>query len=173
MSKGSRFLSLILRHDPASANIVLDSAGWTDVKILLKNLGIEMSALESIVADNNKQRFSFNDSKTKIRANQGHSVKVDLELKPIQPPYELYHGTSTRYLASIYHHGIDKKKRHHVHLSEDVETAISVGTRHGNPIVLKIDSFQMDCDGILFYRSANGVWLTEYIDPKYLKGKAS
>ena len=128
-----------------------------------------METLEEIVRTDNKGRYSFNDSKTLIRANQGHSIPVDVELKEIVPPNILFHGTATRFLDSIKQQGIKSMSRLYVHLSEDLETAIKVGDRHGDCVVLIIDTKKMSNDGIKFYLSENGVWLTKYIDWKYVK----
>lgn len=168
-----RFLSLILRHKPEEANIELDENGWTDVKYLIKRLDsmgyeIDMEILEEIVETNNKKRFAFNDKKTKIRASQGHSVNVDLQLKPQTPPDELYHGTVGKALSGIFKEGLKKVSRHAVHLSHETETATNVGSRRGSAIILKIDSKQMHLDGIKFYKSANGVWLVDEVPSKYI-----
>ncbi|QVK18163.1 RNA 2'-phosphotransferase [Mycoplasmatota bacterium] len=168
----SKFISLILRHKPEIINIKLDDNGWADVEVLInginkKDFNINMGILERIVETNNKQRFAFNDNKTKIRANQGHSIAVDVELEELIPPDILYHGTSKRFLENILKDGITKQNRNHVHLSANVDTALIVGKRHGNPIVLKINSKQMSNDGIKFYKSKNNVWLTDYVNSKY------
>ena len=170
--KLGRFLSLVLRHDPSAAGITLDEHGWADVKALLAGVSrtgrnINMDTLERIVRENNKQRYSFNGDHTKIRANQGHSIPVDLELEEAEPPQRLYHGTASRFLSAIYREGIRKMGRQYVHLSGDFETAMAVGRRHGNPVVLTIDAAAMARDGVAFYRSENGVWLCEHVEPKY------
>ncbi len=170
--KLGRFLSLVLRHDPAAAGISLDEHGWADVKELLAGVNrtgrkIDMDTLERIVRENSKQRYSFNEDHSKIRANQGHSVSVDVELKETQPPQYLYHGTVSRFLPSIQREGIRKMSRQYVHLSGDFETAMAVGKRHGSPVVITIDAAAMAGDGVTFYRSENGVWLCEHVEPKY------
>ncbi len=170
--KLGRFLSLVLRHDPAAAGISLDEHGWADVKELLAGVNrtgrkIDMDTLERIVRENSKQRYSFNEDHSKIRANQGHSVSVDVELKETQPPQYLYHGTASRFLPSIQREGIRKMSRQYVHLSGDFETAMAVGKRHGSPVVITIDAAAMAEDGVTFYRSENGVWLCEHVEPKY------
>lgn len=170
--KLGRFLSLVLRHDPAAAGISLDEHGWADVKELLAGVNrtgrkIDMDTLERIVRENSKQRYSFNEDHSKIRANQGHSVSVDVELKETQPPQYLYHGTASRFLPSIQREGIRKMSRQYVHLSGDFETAMAVGKRHGSPVVITIDAAAMGRDGVTFYRSENGVWLCEHVEPKY------
>lgn len=169
-----RFLSLILRHKPEEGHIELDKNGWTDVKILISNLDslgyeINMDILVNIVETNNKKRFEFNNNKTKIRAAQGHSVNVDLELKPQTPPDILYHGTVGKALSGIFKDGLKKVSRHAVHLSHETETATNVGSRRGQAIILTIDSKKMHEDGIKFYKSSNGVWLVDEVPSKYIK----
>lgn len=171
-TKLSRFLSLILRHEPGAAGITLDEHGWADVEALLSGVRrtgrqIDMDTLERIVRENNKQRYSFNEDHTKIRANQGHSIHVDVELKETQPPQYLYHGTASRFLPAIHREGIRKMGRQHVHLSGDFQTAVAVGRRHGAPVVITVNAAAMARDGIVFYLSANGVWLCEYVSPEY------
>lgn len=168
-----RFISLILRHKPEAVGIELDSNGWADVDELISGINkagkkIDIEILERIVRENNKQRYSFNETHTKIRANQGHSVNVDVELKEAIPPDKLYHGTATRFMDSIKKNGITKQSRQHVHLSADKETATAVGKRHGKPIVLIIDTVKMREDGHKFYISENGVWLCDDISWKYI-----
>ncbi|WP_129020800.1 RNA 2'-phosphotransferase [Edaphocola flava] len=170
----SKYLSLVLRHQPESLGIVLDENGWTEVSVLLQkmqlsNPELNRTLLEHIVEINAKQRFAFNETKDKIRANQGHSVSVQLNYSPQQPPEVLYHGTAQHYLDSIQHQGLVKGARHHVHLSKDIETARQVGQRHGKPSILSIDTKQMQQDGHLFYCAENGVWLTEQVPVQYLK----
>lgn len=170
-----KFLSLILRHEPSKINLTLDSEGWASVTALLTQLAkhnhpLTMEDLETIVETNNKQRYSFNEDKTHIRANQGHSLKqIDLGLTPQTPPKVLYHGTVTRFLASIREQGLIKGSRQHVHLSLDQATAHKVGSRHGKPVVLTIDAEQMHRNGLLFYCSENGVWLTDHVPVQYLQ----
>lgn len=162
----SRKLAYLLRHDKEYA---FDGQGYREVDDLIKHHGFTMAMLEAIVQENNKRRFEFNENKTKIRARQGHSVEVDVELKEATPPDVLYHGTAVNNRDSIFQYGIEKGKRLHVHLSEEIETAKNVGSRHGIPIVYAIDCKRMVDDGIKFYLSANNVWLTEYVSPKYLQ----
>lgn len=169
----SKFLSLILRHEPQKIGIILDEQGWTEVTELLqkaakKGTRFSMKELEEVVATNDKKRFSFNDDKTKIRANQGHSISIDLALIPTEPPEFLYHGTAERFKDAILSEGILKMNRQHVHLSKEKKTAVKVGSRHGKPIVLTVCSGKMHEDGIIFYVSDNGVWLTDYINIKYI-----
>ena len=173
MSKESRLLSLVLRHKPEEIGITLDKNGWADVKDLLKGMAargnkITMAELEDMVANNDKQRFAFNETKTKIRANQGHSIEVDLELIETQPPDILYHGTASSSLDAIFKTGISKMNRQYVHLSADMKTAIKVGSRHGKPVVLEIKAALMSADGYKFWRSSNGVWLTDQVPAKYI-----
>ncbi len=167
-----KFISLILRHQPEIIGIRLDEKGWANVDELIngikrKGYNINIEILNDIVRNNDKQWFTFNDDKTKIRANQGHSIDVDVELEELVPPDILYHGTSTRFKESIMKEGIKKQRRNYVHLSQNENIAIMVGKRHGTPFVIQINAKQMSEDGIKFYQSKNKVWLTEYIDPKY------
>jgi putative RNA 2'-phosphotransferase len=172
--KISKYLCLILRHKPETIGIELDNRGWADISQLIKNLNkagkrINLDKLKEIVETDNKSRFSFNENLNKIRANQGHSIKIELDYHPQQPPEFLYHGTAERFVKSIYDKGIEKKNRHHVHLSQNIETAIKVGKRHGKPFVLKVLSGKMFKDGHTFYLSENGIWLTDKVPSKYLK----
>jgi putative RNA 2'-phosphotransferase len=171
--KISKFLSLVLRHRPENIGLRLDPAGWTPVEELLAagrshGFPITRDELEAVVAGNDKQRFSFSDDGIRIRANQGHSVNVELGYHPIVPPEELYHGTVERFLTSILAGGLARGKRHHVHLSSNIETAHKVGSRRGQPVILKVMSGRMHRDGYLFFCSQNGVWLTEKVPPEYL-----
>ena len=158
-------LSFLLRHDK---EYYFDEHGWRNVADLIKYHKYTLSELEEIVETNDKKRYEFNENKTKIRARQGHSIKVDVELKEVVPPDILYHGTATRFIYSIGKTGINSGTRQYVHLSDNKETAIEVGKRHGIPSVLEIDAKQMHEDGIKFYLSNNGVWLTEFVDKKYI-----
>lgn len=164
-----KFLSLILRHKPEAAGITMDEHGWVKTDELIKKLPLTMEALEEIVAADGKQRFSFNADKTLIRANQGHSIDVDVELKEAVPLKTLYHGTAEKYLESIEKCGLIPKSRLYVHLSQDTETAIQVGSRHGKPVVYAVDTEKMAADGFKFYLSANKVWLTKSVPFIYLK----
>lgn len=175
--KLSVFISLVLRHNPDAAGITLDEHGWADVEELLAGINatgrrIDRTALEEIVRTDNKQRYSFNEDKTLIRANQGHSIPVDVELKEQEPPEFLYHGTADRFLGSIMSQGLKPMSRLYVHLSRDAETAYKVGQRHGKPVILKVHTGQMARDGFQFYLSENGVWLTGKVDAKYLERQA-
>lgn len=172
----SKFLSLVLRHQPEIIGIQLDEQGWVSVDILLKQMAahshhLSKEILDHVVATNSKKRFAYNDDETKIRANQGHSVDVDLNYKSRQPPAILYHGTAERALESIFKTGLEKRERHHVHLSMDVSTALSVGSRYGKPVLLVVAAGEMYTDGYSFYVSDNNVWLTEHVPVKYLKQK--
>ncbi len=168
-----KFLSYVLRHEPDKIGIELDENGWANVQELIEKCKkhrchFSMNDLIEIVETNDKKRYSFNEKRNKIRANQGHSIDIDLGLSPVEPPEFLYHGTATRFLNSIMEEGIVKGSRQHVHLSKDKQTAEKVGSRHGKVAILTILSGKMHEDGILFYQSDNGVWLTDYIDVKYI-----
>ena len=170
----SKFISRVLRHRPEDADIQLDEHGWANVEELLAGMNatgrkIDRETLEEIVRTDKKQRYSFNEDKTLIRANQGHSIPVDVELAEQEPPECLYHGTADRFLESIQKQGLLPMSRLYVHLSGDVETARVVGKRHGRPVVLKVHSGDMYRDGVTFYRSQNGVWLTKKVDVGYLE----
>ncbi len=172
--KLSRFISLILRHKPDTIGITLDEHGWASVSELLSGINacgneIDMKTLEEIVAEDDKQRYSFNDDKTKIRANQGHSVNVDVELKKAEPPEILFHGTGEKYVSSIKSEGLKPKSRLYVHLSSDRETAVKVGSRHGKPVVFEVNSGEMSRRGFEFFISENGVWLTKFVPAEYLR----
>ncbi|PWN68683.1 RNA 2'-phosphotransferase [Chryseobacterium phosphatilyticum] len=171
--KISKFLSLILRHQPESIGLILDENGWADVEELRtksakKRVHFSLEELDEVVETNNKKRFAFNDDKTKIRASQGHSIEIDLALVAQQPPDFLYHGTAESNISSILDKGIEKRTRQHVHLSADKETATKVGMRHGKPVILTIRTGKMHNDGLSFYLSANGVWLTDFVDAQYI-----
>ncbi|GFZ30233.1 putative RNA 2'-phosphotransferase [Clostridium zeae] len=168
-----KFISLILRHSPDTIGITLDAHGWAKIEDLIKGINnagkrINFETLERIVKENNKQRYSFSDDRTKVRANQGHSIDVDVELAESIPPKHLYHGTSRRFIDSIMDLGIQKQSRQYVHLSMDFDTARSVGERHGKVIVLKINSITMFNNGHKFYLSKNGVWLTDSVPVEYI-----
>ncbi|WP_299473060.1 RNA 2'-phosphotransferase [uncultured Roseibium sp.] len=168
ITKISKQLSYWLRHCPQDAGLALSETGWANVDAVLKALsdkGVSCDAakLGNVVALNDKQRFEFSEDGTMIRARQGHSLKIDLELTPVPPPDLLFHGTAERFLSSILHVGLKPMKRHHVHLSDNVDTAIKVGKRHGKPVVLAVDAGKMAGDGDLFYRTENGVWLTSSV----------
>lgn len=169
----SRFLSLVLRHDPERIGIVLDDAGWTDVAALLAacaahGVALTRDQLAEIVATSDKQRFALSDDGERIRANQGHSVEVDLQLPPAEPPALLYHGTVERAVAAIRAEGLKRGKRHYVHLSDDIPTASRVGARRGKPVILTIRAGDMAAAGHAFHCSDNGVWLTEHVPPEFI-----
>lgn len=170
----SKWLSLILRHSPETAGLALDTNGWVAVEELLRQSAdkghrFDREMLEEVVVTNDKQRFAFSDDGLRIRASQGHSVSVDLQLEPCEPPEVLYHGTVPASLAAIIRDGLKAMSRQHVHLSADRETADRVGSRRGKPTILVVRSGQMWRDGHRFYRSANGVWLADAVPPAYLE----
>lgn len=169
----SKFISLILRHKPETIGITLDEHGWANVDELIAGVSkthpLDMAGLERIVAEDEKQRYSFNDDKTLIRANQGHSIPVDVELEEVEPPEVLYHGTGEKFVASIDKQGLIPKSRLYVHLSGDEDTARKVGQRHGKPVIYYVKSGEMYRDGIVFYRSVNGVWLVKKVPIQYLE----
>jgi putative RNA 2'-phosphotransferase len=172
--KVSKYLSKHLRHQPERLGLVLAPGGWVEVEQLLQacarnSFPISRAELEQVVAQNDKQRFAFDESGRLIRANQGHSVEVDLQLEAVEPPELLYHGTADPNVASILKSGLQKMSRHHVHLSPDVETARRVGARHGRPVILAVDAGAMHRAGHLFYRAQNGVWLAEEVPPEFLR----
>lgn len=169
-----KFISLILRHRPEIIGITLDEHGWANVDELIEGIrqtrsDFNLEMLEEIVRTNNKQRYSFNEDHTKIRANQGHSVQVDVELKEERPPEILYHGTGEGSVSSILGEGLKRQSRLYVHLSKDIPTAINVGSRHGKPVVFIVQSGRMYDDGFKFYLSENHVWLTDFVPAKYIK----
>ncbi|MCD8008668.1 MAG: RNA 2'-phosphotransferase [Clostridiales bacterium] len=169
----SKYLSLILRHKPEVIGITLDEHGWAEVDELIAGVSrtrpLTMETLEQIVREDEKQRYSFNEDKTLIRANQGHSIPVDVELEEVEPPKLLYHGTGHRFTASIDAQGLLRQSRLYVHLSADYATAKKVGQRHGKPVVYRVRSGKMHADGFQFYRSVNGVWLTKAVPARYLE----
>lgn len=172
----SKFLSLVLRHSPETIGLKLDENGWADVEELIikcnkKGSQSKMTAelLDYVVENNDKKRFAFNDDKTKIRASQGHSISVELNLAETEPSEYLYHGTVLKFLDNIKKEGLQKMSRQHVHLSKDKETAFKVGSRRGIPQILKIKSGEMFKDGFTFYLSENNVWLTDEVPVKYIE----
>ena len=171
--KDSKLLSLALRHQPEVLGIELDSAGWTSVDKLVEALRRRDSAwslerLRAIVAESDKKRFAFDDTGSRIRASQGHSVEIDLGYEPQTPPALLYHGTVARFLPNIKAQGLLKGDRHHVHLSADEATARQVGARRGMPVVLVVQAGEMHRGGHEFFLSANGVWLTEHVPTSHI-----
>ena len=173
LTETSRFIALILRHKPEEIGITLDEHGWANVQELIAGVSrthpLTIEQLDEIVATDEKQRYSFNEDKTLIRANQGHSIPVDVELPEAVPPEMLYHGTGEKYVASILRQGLIAKSRLYVHLSSDWETAVKVGSRHGQPVVFIVDSGRMHQAGMKFYLSVNGVWLTKEVPSSYLR----
>ncbi len=172
--KSSKFLSLVLRHQPETIGIELDQNGWVDINELIEkanNNGIKLDRemLNHIVATNSKKRFAFNDTLDKIRASQGHSIEVELGYTNQKPPKILYHGTAENSVESILNTGLKKRSRQHVHLSSDIETALKVGQRHGKPFVFEVLAEQMYDDKFQFFVSENGVWLTDNVPKEYLK----
>lgn len=159
-------LAFLLRHDK---DYDFDEHGWRTVSDLIDNHGYSIELLKDIVENNNKKRYEFSEDRKYIRARQGHSIDVDVELEESTPPDILYHGTSSDVVPAIQKEGITKRSRLYVHLSDNIKTATSVGARHGNAVVLVVNTKKMKEDGIKFYLSRNGVWLTDYVDPKYLK----
>ena len=169
----SKFLSLILRHEPARVGLELDAAGWVAVDALLSavnrhGVSLTLAQLNQVVATSDKKRFAFSEDGLRIRASQGHSVEVDLQYEPQVPPEFLYHGTPERFVDSIRANGLNKGQRHHVHLSPDPSTASKVGERRGRPVVLKIRAGEMHRAGHVFYLSANGVWLVDHVPNQFI-----
>lgn len=164
----------MLRHDPDSVGLTLDAAGWVRVDDLLQALrtadvDVSRADLEEVVRTSDKQRFAFDGNGTRIRAQQGHSVPVDLGLEAHDPPAVLWHGTVQRFLGAILAEGLTPRQRHHVHLSPDVATARAVGARRGAPVLLRVDAAAMAADGHVFRRSGNGVWLVDAVPPRHLE----
>jgi putative RNA 2'-phosphotransferase len=171
--KISKFLSYVLRHRPDEIGLTLDANGWALITDLIErsqtaSMALTEDLIREIVRSSDKQRFALSDDGTKIRANQGHSIEVDLALERRQPPELLFHGTTTRFLDEIRQEGLRPMKRQHVHLSPDEVTAMKVGQRHGKPVVLTIKAGEMWRAGIAFFLSANGVWLTERVEPRFV-----
>ncbi len=170
----SKFLSLVLRHKPETIGIALDENGWASTKELIEKMsasGTELNfeTLAHVVETNPKKRFAFNEDRSRIRASQGHSLEIELGYAPKTPPEILYHGTAVDNLDSIRENGLQKQSRHHVHLSADKETAQKVGMRHGKPVVLEVLSGEMQRSGVVFYRSENGVWLTDFVGVGFIR----
>lgn len=162
-------LAYLLRHRPEAKHLTMDKHGWVKISELIANVPeFTLDNLKEIVDTDAKHRYSISEDGVFIRANQGHSIPVDLGLEPKTPPDVLYHGTVERFMTSIMKEGLKKKERQHVHLSSDIETAKKVGERRGKPVILKIDAKQMVSDGFMFYCSENGVWLTDHVPVKYL-----
>jgi putative RNA 2'-phosphotransferase len=172
--KTSKFLSLILRHEPERAGLRLGEAGWVGVDELLQavnshDVTLTLDQLKHIVATSDKKRFAFSDDGQRIRASQGHSIEVDLQYPPQTPPEILYHGTATRFLDGIRQHGLQKMERHDVHLSAETKVTVQVGGRHGRPALLTIHAGDMHRAGFVFRCSANGVWLVNHVPPQFIQ----
>jgi putative RNA 2'-phosphotransferase len=169
----SKFLSKHLRHAPEELGLALEPGGWVEIDTLLAacvkhGFPVSREQLDEVVRTSDKKRYSYDEAGTRIRANQGHSTDVDLQLQPVEPPALLYHGTADKNVTEILAFGLLKMKRHHVHLSLDIATAIKVGQRHGKPVILAIESAAMQTRGHLFYCSVNGVWLTDHVPAEFL-----
>jgi len=176
MTRLSKFLSLVLRHDPGCIGLSLNRHGWASVSDLMalahkKGTQITTTQLEEVVADNDKKRFAFNDDHTQIRASQGHSIDIDLGLPPRVPPAIVYHGTTVRFLDRIRKEGLNSQRRKHVHLSPDKITATAVGKRHGTPVVIPVKAGEMHKKGGVFYLSDNNVWLTHSVPIEFIDWK--
>lgn len=174
LQKISKFLSLVLRHKPEEIGISLDENAWANTKELLEKMnayGVEISfeELKTLVRSNDKKRFSFTEDFSLLRANQGHSIAVDLKLEAKLPPVVLYHGTVAKHIDSIKQNGLQKQERHHVHLSKDFATASNVGQRYGKPIVLKVKAKEMSDSGFMFFLSENNVWLTDHVPSRFIE----
>lgn len=170
----SKYLSLVLRHEPEHIGITLDEEGWTDVAELIEKMNkkgtrLDFETLQQVVETNDKKRFAFNEDKTRIRASQGHTVEVDLNLPPQVPPAILYHGTADRNLDVIKKNGLVRMERQHLHLTAEKKTALNVGGRHGTPVLLTIQALAMHEKGYAFYLSANGVWLTDHVPAEFIE----
>ena len=173
-SRLSKFLSLVLRHQPELIGLELDAHGWTDIDELIAKAAAQRmvytrETIRSLVRESDKQRFALSEDGSRIRANQGHSVEVDLGYVSSEPPLTLFHGTAEKNLDSILEKGLLKGERHHVHLSAERDTAVQVGQRYGKPVVLVVESRIMHAQGIPFFQSANGVWLTEHVPARFLR----
>jgi len=172
--KASKFLSLLLRHKPEVIGLTLDDGGWAKVEDLIRlteshHTQLSKALILEAVATNEKQRFAISPDGLRIRANQGHSISVALDLDPMVPPEKLFHGTATRFLGDIMSEGLTKQNRQYVHLTDDIDTAKNVGTRHGKVVLLEVNAAEMHAQGFVFYRSENGVWLTEHVPPERLQ----
>ena len=172
--KTSKFLSLILRHEPERVGLKLGEAGWVSVEELLQavnrnGVSLTLDQLKHIVATSDKKRFAFSDDGQRIRTSQGHSVEVDLQYPPQTPPEFLYHGTATRFLDSIRKDGLQKMERHDVHLSAETKVTLQVAGRHGKPVLLTIRAGDMHRAGFVFRCSANGVWLVDHVPTQFIE----
>lgn len=173
LTRWGKLLALVLRHKPQELGLSVDAHGWAQVDALVQAFSkigtFDKKLLERIVREDSKGRYSFNEDKTKIRANQGHSLPVDVELALASPPEALYHGTGAKYVTSINVQGLLPQSRLYVHLSADKDTAVKVGKRHGRPVVYQVAAGAMARAGFEFYLSINGVWLTKSVLPQYLQ----
>ena len=172
--RASKFLSLVLRHEPERVGLKLGDAGWVGVKELLEavnrhGVSLRIDQLKHVVATSDKKRFAFSEDGLRIRASQGHSVEIDLQYPPQEPPEILYHGTAVRFLDSIRLNGLQKMERHDVHLSAETKLTVQVGSRHGNPALLTIRAGDMHKAGFVFRCSANGVWLVDHVPPQFIQ----
>ncbi len=170
----SKFLSLVLRHSPERIGLTLEHGGWASVPELIRLANtagqpLTETLLHQVVAENDKQRFALTPDGAWIRANQGHSIHVDLGLDPVEPPEQLYHGTALRNLDAIRRDGLLPGRRQHVHLSPDERTAVEVGRRHGAPVALRIEAASMYEAGAEFFLSTNGVWLAQYVPARFIR----
>lgn len=169
----SKFLSLILRHEPERVGLTLGEAGWVEVDELLAAVSrhgkvLTLEQLQHVVATSDKKRFAFSEDGQRIRASQGHSVEIDLQYAPQTPPEFLYHGTATRFLEAIRKDGLQRMDRHDVHLSAETKITLQVGGRHGKPVLLTIRAGEMHRAGHVFRCSANGVWLVQHVPPGFI-----
>jgi putative RNA 2'-phosphotransferase len=176
LNKTSKFLSYVLRHKPEAIGIKLDENGWANIgELIIKGnssseaSNLDRSLIREVIENSNKQRFDISEDGQSIRANQGHSIEVDLQLETVTPPEYLYHGTATRFLGSILVEGLKLQKRQHVHMSTDIGTAFNVGQRYGSPVILKIKALHMHEQGFEFFRSKNDIWLTDVVPIYYLE----
>lgn len=171
ITETSKFLSYILRHKPDAIALTLDPEGWANIEELIAkaDIPLDLDTLCKVVATSDKKRFAISADGLSIRANQGHSIEVNLGLEPVEPPELLYHGTATRFLESIKVQGLLPQNRQYVHLSPDHDTAVSVGQRHGTPVVLAFPALQMHQQGHQFFQAKNGVWLTERVPADILQ----
>jgi putative RNA 2'-phosphotransferase len=169
----SKFMSMVLRHKPETIGLILDENGWANVAELIGKINeqgnnVNIDIINTVVDTNDKKRFAFNEDKTMIRASQGHSIAIELHLKPVTPPDVLYHGTAEKFVAGILKEGIKKQQRQHVHLSLLQQTAKAVGSRHGKPVVLTIDAKAMAANNFIFFLSENNVWLVDSVPVEYI-----
>lgn len=173
LTTASKFLSYVLRHKPDAVGLTLDPEGWANIEDLITkaDIPLDLGLLHEVVNTSNKKRFAISNDGLFIRANQGHSIEVNLGLEPVEPPELLYHGTATRFLESIKAQGLLPQNRQYVHLSPDHDTAVSVGQRHGIPVVLAIPALQMHQQGHQFFQAKNGVWLTEGVPPETISAR--